>query len=135
MKCSVCGSEKLFEMSIINSNILRTEGSVKQSVISYACEECGHIELYATQEMINKHRETVKLEEEREIKLENLKKKLASVNEDIDRLEAIIVDENQTVKTVNEAKSKLNELKKELRDLQQELASGNSKYTMYGRCW
>lgn len=47
MKCSVCNCEKLSEIKIIDCQILATEGYVEQTVNSYVCEKCGHIELYA----------------------------------------------------------------------------------------
>lgn len=134
MKCSICGSENLFEISIINNQVLRTEGYVSQTVLSYACEDCGHIELYAPQEMINKRKESIKFEKEREIKLINLNEKIAGVNDDINKLKTIIADENQKVKTVNEAKNKLNEAESELKKLQSELSFvKNQRYGVHGR--
>ena len=49
MKCTVCGCEKLNKIQIIDNQILATEGFVAQTVNSYACEECGHVELYVGQ--------------------------------------------------------------------------------------
>ncbi len=46
MKCSVCGSENMVKVSIIDNQVLATEGYVRQTVNSYACEDCGHIDLY-----------------------------------------------------------------------------------------
>ena len=46
MKCIVCGCEKLKEIKIIDNQVLATEGYVAQTVKSYACEKCGHVELY-----------------------------------------------------------------------------------------
>ena len=47
MKCTVCGCEKLNEIKIIDNQVVATEGYVAQTVKSYACESCGHVELYA----------------------------------------------------------------------------------------
>ena len=47
MKCIVCGCEKLKEIKIIDNQVVATEGCVTQTVNSYACEKCGHVELYA----------------------------------------------------------------------------------------
>lgn len=55
MKCSVCGSENMFEVSIIDNQVLATEGYVRQTVKSYACEDCGHIDLYMPKEKIDSH--------------------------------------------------------------------------------
>ena len=49
MKCTVCGCEKLKEIKIIDNQVLATEGYVAQTVNSYACEKCGHVELYIKQ--------------------------------------------------------------------------------------
>lgn len=122
MKCSICGCKNLFEISIIDNQVLRTEGYVAQTVLSYACEDCGHIELYASQEMIDKHKGTKRFEQERKMKLADINKEIATVNENINKIKTIIVDENQTVKTVNESKKKLNELESTLKKLQNELS-------------
>lgn len=46
MKCTNCGCKNLVEISIIENNILRTHGDVWQTVSSYACAKCGHVDLY-----------------------------------------------------------------------------------------
>lgn len=46
MKCTNCGCKKLQEISILESDVIRIYGSVWQTVSSYACEKCGHVELY-----------------------------------------------------------------------------------------
>lgn len=46
MKCTVCGCENLYEIDIIDNQVVATEGYVEQTVKSYACKECGHVELY-----------------------------------------------------------------------------------------
>lgn len=55
MKCSVCGSKNMFEVSIIDNQVLATEGYVRQTVKSYACEDCGHIDLYMPKEKTDKN--------------------------------------------------------------------------------
>lgn len=47
MKCIVCGCEKLKKIKIIDNQVVASEGYVAQTVNSYACEKCGHVELYA----------------------------------------------------------------------------------------
>jgi len=46
MKCTLCGNEKLKEIQIIDDQVVKTEGYVDQTVRSYACEKCGHVELF-----------------------------------------------------------------------------------------
>lgn len=47
MKCTVCGHDKLKKIRILDNQVVATEGYVAQTVDSYACEQCGHVELYA----------------------------------------------------------------------------------------
>ena len=126
MKCSVCGGDNLFEIRILESNVLVTHGSVNQTVNAYACVDCGHVDLYAPKKMISDHQRDLRKAEEKRIKLENLNKKIAEVNDDIGKLKEIIADENQTVKSVNEAKKRLNELNAELKNLESELNRDSS---------
>ena len=46
MKCTVCGHDKLKKIRILDNQVVATEGYVAQTVDSYACEQCGHVELY-----------------------------------------------------------------------------------------
>ncbi len=46
MKCTMCGHEQLKEVKIIDNQIVATEGYVSQKCKSFACEKCGHIELF-----------------------------------------------------------------------------------------
>jgi len=46
MKCTLCGNEKLKEIKIIDNQVVATEGYVAQTVKSYACEKCGHVEMF-----------------------------------------------------------------------------------------
>ena len=48
MKCTSCGCKNLKEIKIIDNQIVATEGYVAQTVKSYACKNCGHVELYAS---------------------------------------------------------------------------------------
>ena len=54
MKCIVCGCEELKEIKIINDQVVKTEGYVEQIVKSYACQKCGHVELYVDKGHIEK---------------------------------------------------------------------------------
>ena len=57
-KCTACGCEDLKKIKIISSEILATHGYVEQTVDSYVCTKCGHVELYAKKEN-NKQKEFV----------------------------------------------------------------------------
>lgn len=123
MKCSKCGCDKLFEMSIINNQVLATEGYVSQTVRSFACEDCGHIELFAPQELIDKHKECVRQSKEREQEIMRINSKIEAIKDIIIKLESIIADDNQTVKAVKLAQEQLKEAKSGLIRLQQELSN------------
>ena len=106
-KCSNCGKAD-FEKTTIGE-ILRTEGYF--SVNAYACTNCGHIELFdpdydAFAEYLREQEELKKkaLQEERD-------RKAAEKQQKIKKLEAIVNDENSTVKQVREAQKQLNELR------------------------
>ncbi len=120
MKCSVCGCNNLFEVRIIDSEILSGYGVVEQSVKSYACEKCGHVELYVSQEYLDKRNRQIRLKKEHEAKIAELKQKIAAKESEIENIKKIISDENQTVKTVREAKEKLDKLESELQQLEDE---------------
>ena len=119
MKCSVCGSEKMFETSILDDQC--TEGYVRLKAVPYVCEDCGHIDLYAPDEIIKEHQDVVRFEEEKTKKISELQEKISKTTSQITKLTAIVADENQTVKNVREAQYQLVELQNELTNLQQEL--------------
>ncbi len=50
MKCTACGCDKLYKIEIIDNQVVATEGYVYQTVFSYACEKCGHVELYVNKD-------------------------------------------------------------------------------------
>lgn len=132
MKCSVCGSEKMFEASILDDQC--TEGYVQLKAVPYICENCGHIDLYAPDELIKEHQDAVRFEEEKTNRINELQEEINKITSQITKLTAIVADENQTVKNVREAQSQLVELQEKLTDLQQELLA-TSRHEWYRGGW
>lgn len=114
MKCLLCGKEKFFKVKIIDNQVIATEGYVSQTVDAYACENCGHVELFVSQDVINKHFQSIREENEKQERRKLLQDEITRLKSEIKKLTEIVADENQTVKTVNEAKLKLKELQNEL---------------------
>ncbi len=56
MKCLNCGCEKLVPVSMYDFNLLADCGDVNQNVNAYACEKCGHVELFVSKETIEKEK-------------------------------------------------------------------------------
>ena len=106
-RCANCGGTD-FEITKIG-DILATEGAIW--VHSYVCTKCGHIELFdpdfdAFADYLNEL-----AEQERQAKIAERQKKEEERKQEMKRLEAIINDENSTVKQVREAQEKLNKLR------------------------
>ena len=106
IKCSNCGAANFKSTSI--GWICATEGEF--NVNAYACQDCGHIELFAPElDLYAKH-----LREEREIQRQKeeleCKKKEEARQLRIKKLNEIINNENSTIKQVKEAKKKLDKL-------------------------
>ena len=106
IKCSNCGGTK-FERTTIGT-ILATEGCFH--VNAYACEKCGHIELFVPesdsyaeelrrQEAIRRAEEAQRRKQEEEAKQKYREELLKIIN-----------DENSTVKQVKEAQEALNSM-------------------------
>ena len=106
IKCSNCSGTDFKPTSI--GEILATEGSFH--VNAYACQKCGHIELfnpeldlYAEQKRLEYAENKRKEETERKEKEEARRKRIKVLQE-------IINNEDMTVRQVNEAKKELKAL-------------------------
>lgn len=114
LKCLSCGCEREFvDIKLAEVLILSDCGNYSQTVKAYACTECGFVQLY-DKEQVNKRLKEMKNEEEFSKKLEEYNNKISALQEEIKKTQVIIEDENQTVKTVREAKDRLVKLKNEL---------------------
>ncbi|MCL2540297.1 MAG: hypothetical protein FWE53_02565 [Firmicutes bacterium] len=116
IKCSCCGGTELSRCLVWGSCY---EGSCRfESETTYACNNCGHIEWFLNTSYLVKQ-DDERLAESARVLAEKEKKEqqIRRLESEINALQALIRDENQRVKTVNEAKDKLTRLKEELRSL------------------
>ena len=114
-KCTACGSEELKPIPILYGSIC--EGKVEQTVDSFYCTQCGHIELYARSTEIQKCVEKEKLQKAAEEETKAREAEIKRLELRKAELKAIISDENQTVKAVREAETELKNVEMTLRRL------------------
>lgn len=117
MKCLFCGCERDFvDIKLADVLILSDSGNYEQSVKSYACVECGFVQLF-DKEQVDKRLAENKKNEDYEKKFAKYHAEVNAIKKEIEVTQAIINDENQTVKAVKEAKEKLNELNNKLNNM------------------
>ena len=106
IKCQNCGGAKFAPTKL--GWILATEG--KFTVNAYACQYCGHIELF--EPSLDLYAEHLREEAEKKRQKEALErqKKEEERKARIDELIKITKDENSTVKQVREANEELDRL-------------------------
>ena len=119
MKCPNCGYEDFYAISFATGPGCVEGGAWEPIEVSgvpveaYLCKKCGRIELYGTKAL-----KVIKAGEEEKAKHEAEKlakeKRTKDLLREKEKLEAIIKDENQTVKAVREAEERLKEVNKEL---------------------
>lgn len=104
IKCSNCGGTDFKRTTI--GTILATEG--RFHVNAYACEACGHIELFAPES--DRYAEELRRQEaiRREEEAQRRKQEEETKQKRREELLKIINDENSTVKQVKEAQEELN---------------------------
>ena len=121
IKCQNCGSTE-FEPTRIGW-INACEGSF--TVNAYACQNCGHIELFEPElDLYAKHlREEIEAQRQQE-EAERRKKEEAR-QQRIKELHEIINNEDSTVRQVNEAKKELEQLNSPHRLAQKSLNDWN----------
>ena len=107
MKCTQCGNDKFFKSRLQGPTTF--EMWFCDDFIPFVCEKCGHVELFAELKVLDEHANQVKkvLAEQEFNKAKS--RKIEELTQEIQRLEKIIADENNTVKVVNAAKEDLKE--------------------------
>lgn len=115
MKCTVCGSKKMFAVSLGESEA--------SEVQAFACEDCGHVDLYALKEVLEERKKFSQSSREKESKIDAIQAKVDAKIHELEKYENILTDENQTVKSVNAARVKVLELREELAQLEEEKAA------------
>lgn len=112
MKCTNCGKTQFEQMQLYE--IYCTEGGAKQLVESYICVNCGRVELYMPQELINKKIEQKRVAEERRQAEENRKREEERLRNRMQELEIFLQDENHTLKELKEAQKELTKIQDKL---------------------
>lgn len=113
MKCTNCGNNELFQTQAIL--ILHGSGSVNANI--YACNKCGHVEMFVPQKTIDEHNERVEMEKQQKQEQIVREQEIKKIQARLEELKLIIQDENQTVKAVNAAKQEYEEESKKLKSL------------------
>ncbi len=114
MKCPNCGKEEFEEMSLIYSDVLATHGSVKQLVESYACMNCGRVELYVPKKWIDNRLEEQRVAAEKRQAEAKAQEERALLLARLDTLEVILKDETRTLKELKEAYGEFCEIQRKL---------------------
>ena len=91
-----------------------TEGGATQLVESYVCTNCGRIELYMPQELIDKRLAQKRIAAEKRQAEENRKKEEERLRVRMQELELFLQDENHTLKELKEAQRELTEIQDKL---------------------
>ncbi len=134
IKCSQCGGNEFYQS---DRSILQEQwawvmsdcgnyGTCNPTIEVYFCKKCGHIEMFVNDEFKRKHEEKVQHDLEYHQKLEAFEKNknldIEKLEKEINNLETIINDDNNSVKLVNQSKEKLIEAKTKLEQVK------NSKF-------
>lgn len=112
MKCPNCGKTEFEQMQLYE--IYCTEGGAKQLVESYVCMNCGRVELFMPQELINEKIKQKRIAEERRQAEENRKREEERLRNRMQELEQFLQDENHTLKELKEAQRELTEIQDKL---------------------
>lgn len=111
--CTYCGNTNFVSASI--GEVSSLDGCMFVPTVNiYSCTNCGHIEMFDRH--LDKFALEKKVEEERKLQKEQEKRiaEMQAIEREIERLTAIINNENSTVKEVKEAAKIVNELNKKL---------------------
>ena len=120
-KCTACGSTELFPFDLVNLGDVIVEGNPRFQYESFACKNCGHIELYADSTAVEKYWSDLKAKEEKAARISELENELAELKKRKVELHSIINDENQTVKAVNQAKQDIVHIDNEIRSTERKI--------------
>ena len=112
MKCPNCGKTEFEQMQLYE--IYCTEGGAKQLVESYVCMNCGRVELFMPQELINEKIKQKRIAEERRQAEENRKREEERLRNRMQELEQFLQDENHTLKELKEVQRELTEIQDKL---------------------
>jgi predicted nucleic-acid-binding Zn-ribbon protein len=137
IKCTNCGSKDFIEYAqtidgqhfqlglqkqLLMNTLGRDEDCFEENILSiYACLKCGHLEFFVSEKKIQNHvlreKKQAEARADAEYRVKQQEQKETALRKQIDDLEKIVDDEDQTVKAVNEAKENIRKLKRELEEL------------------
>ena len=112
MKCPNCGKTVFEQMPLYR--IYCTEGGAQQLVDAYVCMNCGRVELFMPQELINKKIEQKRVAEERRQAEEKRKREEERLRNRMQELEQCLQDDNRTLKELREAQRELTAIQDKL---------------------
>jgi len=105
-KCASCGGMELFATYL--SGYEYTGGGGMDTL---ACKTCGHINMFLSDAKIKAKTDADNVEKEIQKLLNEYENEKTKLQKELEELEAILNDENQTMKVVNEAKDKIKTIK------------------------
>ena len=105
------------------AHLIVLDGEYRELIDSYACTECGHMELYAKPEELKKVIECNKRAEEKMRAIASYQKELDGLMARQSELESFIQDEEQSVRSIREAKEELSSLGSEISSVRSKIAS------------
>ena len=121
MKCPNCGCTDFENYSIGHSECV--EGRFISSVDAFVCANCGRVELYAKQDILNQKRAQSQKQKEVDDECARIDAQIAAKKKELAELNSIVNDENQTVKAVKEAKERLIQVQNEINSLENQRAN------------
>lgn len=113
MKCPNCGKTDFEQMPLYDISFA-TRGQAEQLVDSYVCMNCGRVELFMPQELIDRRIQQKRQEAERQKAEAERKREGKRLRDRMQELEKFLQDENNTLKQLKEAKKELDEIKTKL---------------------
>lgn len=116
-KCTVCGNKELIPLRF---GYVDGEPGVffEPTVESFACTKCGHMEFFAKEEDIQRYLDRKEMERSARMKREADECELEAAKIERERLLSITEDENQTLKSIREAREKLSKLNVRIKQLE-----------------
>ena len=116
-KCTVCGNTELIPLRFA---YVDGEPGVffEPTVDSFACTKCGHMEFFAREEDIQRYLDKREIERNASAKREADLCELKVAKIERERLLSITEDENQTLKSIREARDKLSKLNARIKQLE-----------------
>lgn len=123
-KCLMCGGTNLVPYEMASGMV----GEYSNYVNSFACVDCGFVCSFADEKrlesIIRRNEDNARRQEQRA----ELQKELNCLKKEQNRLESVILDENQTVKAVREAKEETIRIGNKIREINVRISQLSSRY-------